>query len=148
MCVIVLVAPVIDDSVSTNADILIDIEGNSVPFTLNCPIKNALPTPNILWLHNGIPINLEDSDISLVFHTEQHSTENGYKYILRITSNNGTYQFVYDNVIGMYQCIASNEAGYVIINQRVLFKCKFKSLVMIYVYNNKKLLIIYTCITV
>lgn len=141
MCpVIVLVAPVIDDSVSTSADILIDIEGNSVPFTLNCPIKNTLPTPNILWLHNGIPINLEDSDANLVFRTEQHPTETGYEYILRITSNNGTYQFVYDNVIGMYQCIASNEVGHVIINHRVLFKCKFKSLVMINVCKDKKLL--------
>ena len=108
----------------TIEDVPIEIKPNSLPVTLNCPIKKSSPPPNIVWLHNGVPINLEESDDTLSFTIEQVSTATGYDYVLRITSNNGTYQFIYDNVIGMYQCIASNEAGHTIINRRVFFKCK------------------------
>lgn len=133
ICFNTIVPPVIDDSTST-ADVPIEVNenGNSVTLELNCSIKKSSPSPTIMWLHNGIPINLDDFNPSLVFSTEQiHSAATSYEYILRITSNNGTYQFVYDNVIGMYQCIASNEAGHVIVNRRVLFKCKLNA-----VYNH------------
>lgn len=118
-----VVPPVIDDSV-TIGDVLTNVNSSLSPITLKCPIKKSSPPPTIVWLHNGVPINLEELDDALSLSTEQISTTAGYDYMLTITSNNGTYQFIYDNIIGMYQCIASNEAGHTIINQRVLFKCK------------------------
>ena len=105
-------------------DVLIEVKPNSLLVTLICPIKKSSPSPDIVWLHNTVPINLEEVNDTLSFSTEQISTTTGYNYNLRIASNSGTYQFIYDNVIGMYQCIANNEAGHTIINQRVLFKCK------------------------
>ena len=118
-----VVPPVIDDSV-TIGDVLTNVNSSLSPITLKCPIKKSSPPPTIVWLHNGVPINLEELDDALSLSTEQISTTAGYDYMLTITSNNGTYQFIYDNIIGMYQCIASNEAGHTIINQRVLFTCK------------------------
>ena len=121
----VVVPPMIDDSASTS-DVLVDID-DIFSLTLNCPIKKSSPTPTILWLHNGLPITIEDFDTGhgLVLNTQKVShTVTGYAYTLKILSDNGTYQFVLDNIIGMYQCVASNEAGHVIINRRVLFKCK------------------------
>ena len=119
----------------TIEDVPIEIKSNTLPVTLNCPIKKSSPPPNIVWLHNGVPINLEESDDTLSFSIEQVSTATGYDYVLTITSNNGTYQFIYDHVIGMYQCIASNEAGHTIINRRVLFKCKLWAVYYICIIN-------------
>ena len=121
----VLVSPMIDDSASTS-DVLLDIDDDNLfSLTLNCPIKRSSPTPTVVWLHNGLPIATEELDTGLVLYTQKVSPiATGYDYTLRIVSDNGTYQFVLDNIIGMYQCIANNEAGQVIINQRVLFKCK------------------------
>lgn len=117
----ITVAPVIADGVSAS-DVPLDIDVHLVSLTLHCPIRNSSPAPNVVWLRNGIPIYSKNN---LSFDTAQVSPiVNGYDYILKIVSNNRTYQFVYDNVIGMYQCIASNEVGHVIINRRVLFKCK------------------------
>ena len=120
-----IVVPPVTDGVSTS-DVPVDIDGNPVTLILYCPIKKTSPPPDIVWLYNGMHIIVEDHTTDLSFYTGQvHSSTNlFYNYTLIIASNNDTYQFVYDNIIGMYQCIASNEAGHVIVNRRVLFKCK------------------------
>jgi len=131
-----VVPPVIDNSTST-LDVPISIEGNLFPLILDCPIKISLPAPNIVWLHNGIPINVGDSNAILSFNAMQkQQSANILEYDLSITSTNRTYQFVKDNIIGMYQCLASNKGGQAIISRRVLFKCKLNSFCMCtsYVY--------------
>ena len=120
----VLVPPVIDGSESTS-DILIDIDSISTLFslTINFSIKISSPTPTVLWLRNGLAIS-EELDADPLFYRRMSTTSTGYVYTLGIVSANRTYQFVLDNVIGMYQCVVSNDAGQIIINRRLLFKCK------------------------
>ena len=123
----VLVPPVIDGSESTSdINVLVDIDDSTLfPLTTNCPIKRSSPAPTVLWLRNGLPVHTEDLDAGFVSYKQGMSpTTTGYDYTLRIRSDNSTYQFVLDNIIGMYQCLVSNEAGQVIINRRFLFKCK------------------------
>ena len=118
----VLAPPVIDGSMSTS-DFPIEIDSDNVFETLHCHIKRCSPPPTVVWLHNGIPIDINDTGI-IIFAQRVMNTATGFDYALRIISENSTYQFVLDNIIGMYQCIVSNEAGHVIIGHRVLFKCK------------------------
>ena len=123
----VLVPPVIDGSESTS-DVLVDIDYSTstlFSLTINCSIKISSPTPTVLWLRNGLAISYsEELDAGLVSYQIMSTTSTGYVYTLGIIIDNRTYQFVLDNVIGMYQCVVSNDAGQVIINRRLLFKCK------------------------
>lgn len=142
VCFNYLVPPVIDGSVSAR-DILVDIHNKPFPLNFTCSIKKSSPTPNVVWLRNGIVINDGDVDASVSFSTHIYSTANGYNYTLSIISNNDTYQFVRDNIIGMYQCLISNEAGHVIINQRVLFKCKLNYTFTLMCINVEKIMYVY-----
>jgi len=118
----VLAPPLIDGSMSTS-DFPIEIDGVHFFETLHCHIKRCSPPPTVVWLHNGIPIDINNTGI-IIFAQRVLNTAVGFDYTLEIISANSTYQFVLDNIIGMYQCIVGNEAGHVIISQRVLFRCK------------------------
>jgi len=96
--------------------------GKPIFLVLPCSVKKSFPPPDVLWLHNGVPL-----DKALFNATFIQSN-----FSLIIISRNFSYEFVYEHIIGMYQCFVSNEAGRTVYSSRVVFSCK--SVYMLYVY--------------
>lgn len=116
-----VVAPEINDTVK-----LEDVYVNSnkpIYLVLPCPVKRSYPPPDVIWLRNGVPLD------GVLFN----ATFDPSTFSLILTSRNTSYDFVYEHIIGMYQCFVSNEAGSAVTSSRVVFNCEFVSAYLVYV---------------
>jgi len=107
-----VVPPVLDDQTKPG-DIYVNT-GKPIFLVLPCSVKKSYPPPDVFWLHNGIPLD------DVLFN----ATIVQSNFSLIITSRNSSYEFVYEHIIGMYQCFISNKAGHTVDTSRIVFICK------------------------
>ncbi|XP_065905519.1 uncharacterized protein [Dysidea avara] len=106
----VLVAPTVADGVKAS-DIYVKT-GKPIFLVLPCLVsKKSFPPPDVLWLRNGVPVD----------NTLFNATFVSSNFSLILTSKNTSYDFVYEHIIGMYQCFVKNEAGHTVTSSRVVF---------------------------